>query len=60
MKKIFSERPEIEKMAYDRYPLTKAERRGCQTEKSKNDWKRFEYAKRLYHSVGITNEIEFK
>lgn len=47
MTKIIRERPEIEKRVYETYPVTDKEKR-CMIEKSKNEWKRFELAKKLY------------
>ena len=47
MAKIFSERPEIEKRVYERYPVTSKEKR-CLAEKQKKEWQRFELAKQQY------------
>lgn len=44
---------QIAKRVYETHPVSKKERTGCQTEKAKNDTKRFELAKRL---VEIENE----
>lgn len=52
MIQIASERPEIEKAAYEKYPVTKEERRGCWKEKAKNEWLRFEFAKKQYEAIG--------
>ena len=45
--KIFFERPDIKEKVMDFYPITKKERK-CAMEKSKNEQKRFDMAKRLY------------
>lgn len=39
-------RPEISKMVYDKYPVSKAEIE-CANEKNTMDWLRLRYAKRL-------------
>lgn len=44
---ITKERPEIAQEVMNRYPVTKSERRGCATEKARNDNLRWLYAKRL-------------
>lgn len=45
--KIYSERPDIEKMVYEKFPVTKAEKK-CYTEKSIMDALRFAMAKKIY------------
>jgi hypothetical protein len=46
-KRIYSERPEIEKAVYERFPVIKEEKK-CTTEKALRDGARFEMAKKLY------------
>lgn len=60
-KKIYAERPDLEKLAMEKYPLSKDELRGCITAKAIRDHMRFEFAKKLYESEkGITDTIETK
>ena len=47
LKQITATSPEIAKEVMNRYPITKAERRGCAREKACNEEKRWLYAKRL-------------
>lgn len=48
-KKIYSERPEIEKAAMEKYPLSKDELNGCATAKMWRNRMRFEFAKKIYY-----------
>lgn len=45
--KVYSERPDIEKAVYDKFPVSKAEKK-CTTEKAIMEALRFEMAKKLY------------
>ena len=47
LNQITAASPEIAKEVMNRYPVTKAERRGCAREKACNAEKRWLYAKRL-------------
>ena len=47
LKQIMTTRPEIAKRVMEKYPLNKAERRGCESEKAKREFLRSLYAKRL-------------
>jgi len=47
LKMILSSRPEIAKVVRERYPKSKRERQGCQTEIAKRDYMRWMCAKRL-------------
>jgi hypothetical protein len=47
-KKIYSKRPDIEKVIMDKYPLSKDEKKGCHTAKAIRDHMRFELAKKIY------------
>lgn len=40
--------PEIRKLIYNRYPITKMEKKGCEREKARLDFLRWAYGKRLY------------
>jgi hypothetical protein len=44
-------------MVYDKYPVTKMERRGCEREKARLDYLRMLYGKRLIEEVG---KVEYK
>lgn len=44
---IKKEMPEIAKMIYDEYPVSKRERTGCVSEKMTNDYLRIKLAKKL-------------
>lgn len=58
-KKIYSERPDLEKLAMEHYPLSKDEIKGCVTAKAIRDHMRFEWAKKLYESeTGIVDTKE--
>ena len=46
--KVYSERPDIEKVVWEKYPLSKDEKNGCQTAKAIRDHMRFELAKKIY------------
>lgn len=48
--KIYSERPEIEKAVYERFPVQKEERK-CLTAKAMAEAARFEMAKRMYEQT---------
>lgn len=47
LNQIIATRPEIKKAIYDRFPITKAERKGCQSEKAQMDIARLAMAKKL-------------
>ena len=55
---ITAEKPEIAKLIMDKYPVSKDEKDGCQTEKSFRDKMRWEYAKKLYY--GEKEKKEYK
>lgn len=59
LKMIQNRRPEVAKLAMEKYPLNKAERRGCQTEKAKRDYLRWEYAKRLINETPQSEKQEY-
>jgi hypothetical protein len=56
-KKIYTEKPEIKKMAYEKYP---EKRFTCHIKKASYEGKRWAYAVRLFESVGLSNEMQFK
>lgn len=51
--------PEIHKRVYEKYPISKDERKGCVTEKAFRDKMREEMAKKLYEEMP-KEKMEFK
>lgn len=47
IRKFLKMHPQTEKMIYEKYPLSKGERRGCHIEKALRDNMRLEYGKKL-------------
>lgn len=50
-KKIYNERPDLEKLVMEKYPLSKDEINGCVTAKAIRDNMRFEFAKKIYEET---------
>lgn len=57
-KKIYKLKPEIEKMVYDKFPVSKAEKK-CPIEKATMEGLRWREAQRLYDEIGNT-QMQFK
>jgi hypothetical protein len=58
-KKIYDERPDIEKFVYDKHPVTKSEMK-CTTEKAQMEWLRFMMAKKIYEGEKSIADYETK
>lgn len=59
LKMIRSTRPEIAKLVMEKYPKSKEERKGCQTEIAKREYLRWMLAKRLIEE-GQREKVEYK
>lgn len=59
LKMIRSTRPEIAKLVMEKYPKSKAEKKGCVTEIAKMEEKRWLLAKRLIKE-GEREKVEYK
>lgn len=57
-KKIYSLMPEIEKMVYEKFPVSKAEKK-CKIEKATMEGLRWREALRLFSEIG-KQQIQFK
>lgn len=57
-KRIYKLKPEIEKLVYEKFPISKAEKK-CKREKATMEGLRWRYAKRLFEEIGKP-EIEIK
>lgn len=55
---VIATNPEIKKKVYERYPVTKMEKRGCEREKARLGALRALYAKRLFSEAPTKKEYE--
>jgi hypothetical protein len=56
---IMATRPEIAKVVMEKYPRSKSERKGCETERAFRNQMRYEFAKKLI-AEGQREKVEYK
>lgn len=57
--KMMATNPEVAKLVMEKYPRSKMERRGCETERAFRDMMRWEYAKKIIEG-NQREKVEYK